>query len=91
MSDEPKRFNSVIEMLTHDCHKYALENASLKADAQVILKHLVEASSDCARLKAEVERLQQEKNELAAMIHPVSLKGWIHTKGRNAAKKGKQS
>ena len=70
MSDEPNRFDSVIEMLTHDCHKYALENA---------------------RLKAEVERLQQEKNELAAMIHPVSLKGWIHTKGRNAAKEGKPS
>lgn len=32
MSDEPKRFNSVIEMLTHDCHKYALENERLKAE-----------------------------------------------------------
>ena len=38
MSDEPKRFDSVIEMLTHDCHKYALENARLKAEVERLRK-----------------------------------------------------
>ena len=37
--------------------------ARIKADAQVILKHLEEASADCARLKAEVERLTAEKDQ----------------------------
>lgn len=35
-----------------------------------------------AELEAEVARLQQEKNELAVMIHPVSLKAWIRLKGQ---------
>ena len=39
MSDDPKRFDSVIEMLTHDCHKYALENARLKAEVERLRKH----------------------------------------------------
>lgn len=39
------------------------------------------------RLKAEVGRLKQEKNELAVMIHPVALKAWMNL---NAAKEGKQ-
>ena len=42
--------------------------ARLKADAQVILKHLDEASADCARLKADV-------NELAAGLKLASEVG----------------
>ena len=38
--------------------------------------------------RLEVERLKQEKNELAVMIHPVSLKAWMNL---NAAKEGKPS
>lgn len=38
MSDDPKRFDSVIEMLTHDCHKYALEIERLKAEVERLRK-----------------------------------------------------
>ena len=70
MSDEPKRFDSVIEMLTHDCHKYALENARLKAEVERLrASSFVTAVpvEEYEKLKAEVERLTDENTRLTMM------------------------
>jgi hypothetical protein len=35
---KPEKFSSVIEMLTWDCHEYAVENARLKAKVEQLTK-----------------------------------------------------
>ena len=57
MSEEPKTFDSVIDMLTYDCHKYAVENAQLKAERIHDLNQIGGLQEENAQLKAEVERL----------------------------------
>ena len=52
MSEEPKTFDSVIDMLTHDCHKYAVENAQLKAERIHDLNQIGGLQEENARLKA---------------------------------------
>ena len=57
MSEPPKRFDDVIDMLTHDCHKYALEVARLKAERVHDLNQIGGLQQELASLRAEVERL----------------------------------
>lgn len=57
---EPEKWAEMVKAMA--------ENRLLKADAQVILKHLDEASADCARLKSEVERLRKFNEEAMAHI-----------------------
>ena len=80
-------------MMRHDdiarklIHELEVENALLKTDAQVILKHLDDASADCARLKAEVERLRKAGDAMAETLEGAGFDSandfW------NAAKEGK--
>lgn len=105
MSDEPKRFDSVIEMLTHDCHKYALEIARLKAEVDRLRKvfeiterlMLRDGEYEAAKvgtyanLKAEVDRLRKAGDELLEnyKTHRVIFPSAVYA--WNAAKEGKQS
>ena len=68
-----------------ECHAFSKAEAVLKFSAEE--DGMWVQWQDYARLKAEVERLKQEKNELAVMIHPVALKAWMNL---NDAKEGKQ-
>lgn len=64
MSEPPKRFDDVIDMLTHDCHKYALEVARLKSEVKRLKNNcdyldqkLDEELNKSAMLGEQVERL----------------------------------
>lgn len=67
MSEEPKRFDSVIEMLTHDCHKYALEVARLKAEVESLRK-AGDLMAEALSLNDDVFDNQEKKEAQAAWI-----------------------
>ena len=63
------------------------ENARLKADAQLVVKHLGETCADNLRLKSEVDRLRKAGDELAENLlegcnhkHDMSALNWYNAK-----------
>jgi hypothetical protein len=48
---KPKRYDDVIDMLTDQCHKYAVENARLKAEVERLTKAVMHSPAAQLKLK----------------------------------------
>lgn len=77
MSEDPNGFDSVIDMLTHDCHKYAVENALLKAEVERLRK------------AGDAMAFNYESMSNAVSVYDCDLMKYVDR--WNAAKEGKPS